>query len=352
MATPFLVKLVASVALAACLLAAAGCGTRTVTKTVQVAGPTSGTSPAPAGETFERIPLIVQRVAPSIVTIFVQTAQGQAEGSGVIWEPGGRIVTNNHVVAGATQLQVVFASGARVAAHVKATDPLYDLAVVTVDRTGLPSATFATRLPQVGQLAIAIGSPLGFANTVTSGIVSALHRSIPSGGQAPGLVDLVQTDAPISPGNSGGALVNANGQVIGINVAYIPPQAQAVSIGFAIPAPTVVDDVRQLIAKGKAVHAFLGIQPAEVTPEIARQFGLGVTSGALVQEVVPNSAAARAGLRQGDVIVAFGGQRVHSVEDLQAALRRHKPGDRVPVTVWRNGKNVRIEVTLSGRSVG
>jgi serine protease DegQ len=190
---------------------------------------------------------------------------------------GGTIVTNNHVVAGASNVQVTFASGARLPGRVKATDPLYDLAVVTVDRKGLPAATFAKALPGVGELAIAMGGPLGFENTVAAGIVSSLHRSIPSGGQAQGLVDLVQTDAPISPANSGGALLNAAGQVIGSNVAFIPPEARAVSIGFAIPAPTVVDDVRQ--HNGKAVHAFLGVRAAEVTPEIAQQFDLSVESG-------------------------------------------------------------------------
>src|SRR5438270_2952156 len=190
----------------------AGCGaTRTVTKTVTAPAPAAvaTASQAPTGETFERIPQVVQRVSPSIVTILVRTARGEAEGSGVIWEPGGTIVTNNHVVEGATALRVVFASGTQVPAHVKGTDPVYDLAVVRVDRQDLPAATFATTLPQVGEAAIAIGSPLGFENTVTAGIVSGLHRSIPSGGKAPGLVDLIQTDAPISPGNSGGALVNA-----------------------------------------------------------------------------------------------------------------------------------------------
>jgi S1-C subfamily serine protease len=345
-------------AVAACLLAVGCGGTRVVTKTVTVTAPKAGSTAASpkagsaAHETFERIPQIVKRLAPSIVTIFVQTAQGEATGSGVIWQPGGTIVTNNHVVEGAQRVQVLFATGGRVAAHVKATDPLYDLAVVTVGRKDLPAATFATRLPQVGELAIAMGSPLGFANTVTAGIVSALHRSIPSGGQAPSLVDLVQTDAPISPGNSGGALVNARGQVIGINVAYIPPEAHAVSIGFAIPAPTVLDDVRQLLAKGKALHAFLGVQPGEVTPEIARQFHLPVTSGAVVQKVVPGSAAVKAGLKQGDVIVRLAGSQVGSVEDLLAALRHHKPGDRVDVVVWRDGKKVALSVTLSGRAVG
>ena len=343
------VKILPAAALAFCLLLTAGCGTRTITKTVTVSGPVSTGA---SGETFEQIPDVVRQVSPSIVTIFVQTAQGEAEGSGVIWDPAGTIVTNNHVVAGATSVEVVFASGSRVPAKVKATDPLYDLAVVTVSRSGLPAATFAKALPRVGELAVAMGSPLGFEGTVTAGIVSALHRSVPSGGQTPSLVDLLQTDAAISPGNSGGALINAKGEVMGINVAYIPPQAHAVSIGFAIPAPTVVDDVQQLIAKGKAVHAFLGLQPAEVTPQLAQQFHLDVSAGALVQSVVPNSAAAKAGLRPGDVIVEFGGTPVGSVEDLLAALRRHEPGDRVPVKVSRNGKVITIDVTLSGRAVG
>src|SRR5438105_1439312 len=200
-------------ALAAVLILAAGCGGRQSsvppTPTSSSASgsfgmtppgpspPPAAEPPAPAGETFERIPQIVRQVSPSIVSILVDTPQGQGEGSGVIWSSGGTIVTNNHVVDGATSIEVAFASGARVPAHVKATDPLYDLAVVTVDRTGLPAARFSGALPQVGELAVAIGSPLGFANTVTAGIVSALHRQIPSGGQAPGLVDLIQTDAAI-----------------------------------------------------------------------------------------------------------------------------------------------------------
>jgi S1-C subfamily serine protease len=338
------------VALVAFALLAGGCGgTRTVTTTVQRA---QAPGSASGQETFEQIPDVVDRLAPSIVTVLVRTAQGEGEGSGVIWNRDGTIVTNNHVVEGASQVEVAFASGARVRAEVKATDPLYDLAVVSTGRSGLPAASFAPRLPRVGELAIAMGSPLGFANTVTSGIVSGLHRSIPSAGQTPALVDLIQTDAPISPGNSGGALLNARGQVIGINVAFIPPAARAVSIGFAIPAPTVVDDVRQLISKGRAVHAFLGVQPAEVTPQLAQQFGLKVAAGALVQAVVPGSAAAKAGLEPGDVIVELGQRRVESVEDLFAALRGRHPGQRVAVKVVRDGKTMSVDVTLSERASG
>jgi serine protease DegQ len=333
---------------------AAGCGatrTVTVTQTVTTRVP-AATAPArrAGSDTFDEIPGIVERVSPSIVSIFATSSQGESEGSGVIWSASGTIVTNNHVVEGAARVEVVLASGDRVAARIRARDPLYDLAVVTVDRTGLPAATFAQQLPEVGELAIAMGSPLGLANTVTAGIISALHRSIPSGGQTPALVDLLQTDAAISPGNSGGALVNAQGRVVGINVAYIPPQQQAVSIGFAIPAPTVVDDVRELIRNGRATHAFLGVTPAEITSDMAQRFQLSTGRGALVLEVVAGSAASGAGLRAGDVIVALGGRRVATVEDLFAALRAHIPGDRVTVTVVRAGKRRTVTATLRGRS--
>ena len=339
-------------------LAAGGCGgVATTTRTVTTAAPLASTaSPPPRGAvggTFGRIPAVVRRVSPSIVTILARLPQGQSEGSGVIWSADGTIVTNNHVVEGAAELEVVLASGERLPGKLKARDPLADLAVVTVDRKGLPAARFSTSLPTVGELAIAMGSPLGFENTVTAGIVSGLHRSLPAGGQeGNALVDLLQTDAAISPGNSGGALVDVQGRVIGINVAYIPPQARAVSIGFAIPAPTVRDVVGQLISKGKATHAFLGVQPADVTQSLARQFGLDVDSGVIVMQVVQGSAAAKSGLRQGDVITALGGQRIRGVEDLLAALRTHEAGEKVDVKIVRDGKPQTLDVTLCGRSAG
>ena len=349
----------AALAAAALALAAAGCGggrtqtvtsQRTVTATVTTADASPGSS-SPAN--FSVIPGVVRKVQPSVVTIFATLPQGQAEGSGVIWSADGTIVTNNHVVAGATRLEVALASGERVPARLKARDPLSDLAVITIDKQGLPPATFAQGLPEAGQLAIAIGSPLGFEESVTAGIVSGLHRSIPGGGvEGQALVDLLQTDAAISPGNSGGALVNGEGQVMGINVAYIPPQARAVSIGFAIPAPTVRNVVRQLLETGKAVHAFLGIQPADLTPDLAQRFDLSVSSGALVLNVVSRSAAARAGLQPGDVITQLGSARIRNVEDLLAALRTHRPGDAVQVTFVRNGSTRHVDVTLSGRSAG
>jgi S1-C subfamily serine protease len=334
-----------------CALLAVACGGEpAATRTVTVSE--SARTPAGRPGRLESLPELVDRIQPSIVTVFVRTPRGEGSGSGVVWNARGIIVTNHHVVAEATQIDVQLASGARMRARVQATDPLYDLAVLRVSRDGLPVPRFAARLPEVGEVALALGSPLGLGSSVTSGIVSALHRSIPAGGQAPALVDLIQTDAAISPGNSGGALVNAAGEVIGINVAYLPPEASAVSIGFAIPAPTVVEDVRELIATGNVEHAFLGIEPAPVTPEIALRFDLPVREGAIVIGVGAGSAAANARLRVGDVIVQFGRRRVRTVEDLYTALRSYDPGDRAALTVWRDIRKLKVDVTLDGCTVG
>jgi serine protease DegQ len=302
-------------------------------------------SQSPAGDVFGRIPDIVDEVDPSVVAVIVE----DGEGSGVIWDDAGVIVTNNHVVAGSRDVEVVFATGERAPAEVQATDAFTDLAVLRVERNGLPAAEFADDLPDVGELAVAIGNPLGFENTVTAGIVSGIDRSIPSGGRTPALVGLLQTDAPISPGNSGGALVNADGQVIGINVAFIPPEARAVSIGFAIPSPTVIDVVGQLLETGEVEHAFLGVEPAELTPQVADRFDIETDEGVLVFSVVEASPAAEAGLRAGDVIIAVDGEPLRSVEDLLAALREHSPGDRIELDVLRGGGQRRLTATLADR---
>ncbi|MGH3062665.1 MAG: S1C family serine protease, partial [Gaiellaceae bacterium] len=300
-------------------------------------------------ETFEGIPAIVEAVAPSIVAVLVSTGQGEGEGSGVVWSEDGVVVTNDHVVSGAQEVVVAFASGERVAAAVEATDPITDLAVLRVDREGLPAAQFAEELPAVGQLAVAMGNPLGFENTVTAGIVSGLHRSIPSGGQTPALVDLIQTDAAISPGNSGGALVGPDGAVMGINVAYIPPEQRAVAIGFAIPAPTVVDVVSQLLEDGEVSHAFLGVRPAPLSPQLAQQAGLDADEGVAVLTVVEGSGAEEAGIEPGDVIVSAGGEPLRSVEDLFEILRNRNPGDRLELEIVRSGEDRTITVELTGR---
>lgn len=338
-----------AVGLAACFLCGCGCGAQT-SAPAATAPSGKATVAGASGGVFGRIPRIVDAVQPSVVSVLVRSQQGEGIGSGVIWSADGLIVTNNHVVASGGSIEVAFANGQRVSAKVKATDPLSDLAVLTVGRKGLPAAHFRRGLPDVGELAVAIGTPLGLAETVTAGIVSALHRSLPAEppeGQA--LVDLLQTDAAISPGNSGGALVDAEGRVMGINVAYIPPQQHAVSIGFAIPSPEVVQVVQQLLKTGHVQHAFLGIQPADVTPDVARRFGLSVQQGVLVIDVVQGSAAAKGGLEPGDVIVALAGTEVRSVEDLFTVLRSHRPGQEVKVEVVRGGSRKTLAVRLTDR---
>jgi S1-C subfamily serine protease len=195
-----------------------------------------------------------------------------------------------------------------------------------------------------------MGSPLGFENTVTAGIISGLHRQIPGSGQeTQSLVDLMQTDAPISPGNSGGALVNASGQVTGISEAFIPPSQGAVSIGFAIPAGTVVDVVDQLLKTGRASHAFMGIQPGDLTPEIASELGVSATSGVVVLSVVANGPAAKAGIQPGDVITTVDGSAVTGVEDFLATLRNDHPGQTVTVSFLRGKAKMDAKVVLANR---
>jgi serine protease DegQ len=324
----------------------AGCDSGDRAATTRPATTTSAAVPAPpAASGADEIPALVDRVQPSIVAIVVQTPNGSAEGSGVVWNRDGIVVTNAHVVAGADRVEVVLASGRRLEGRVRARDERTDLAVVDVERK-LPPARFRPTLPDVGELAVAIGSPLGFENTVTAGIVSGLQRSIPSGGQTPALVDLIQTDAAISPGNSGGALVGGDGRVIGVNVAYIPPSSGAVALGFAIPAPTVVDTVRQLLTTGHVRHAYLGIVPVAVTDAIAAGLNIGVDRGVVAYQVPSGTPAAQGGLRSGDVIVRFDGREIASVEDLFSALRRKNPGDEVSVTLVRDGERITRTVRL------
>ena len=303
-------------------------------------------SSARATSNVGQIPNVVAKAEPSVVTILT----GQGLGSGVVWSSDGVIVTNEHVVGDNKQVQVAFADGRRVGGTVKAGDAVTDLAVVQADRKDLPAATFQTELPRAGDLAIAIGSPLGFENTVTAGIISGLHRQIPgSAQQTQSLVDLIQTDAAISPGNSGGALMNGAGQVVGISEAFIPPSQGAVSIGFAIPGATVVDIVNQLLKNGRARHAFLGIQPGDLTPEVAQQLGVDTQSGVVVLDVVSGGPAAKAGLQPGDVITAINGKPVDSAEAFLAALRPLTPGQTVTVTYLRGTAKHDAKVQLAER---
>lgn len=293
------------------------------------------------------IPSIVSNVQPSVVTIFTNGGLG----SGVVYSADGLILTNEHVVRGYTDVEVAFADGRRVAGTVRATDAISDLALVEAKRTGLPVAKFQSGLPRIGELAVVIGSPLGFENTATAGIISGLHREIPgSAASSQSLVDLIQTDAAISPGNSGGALVNGRGEVIGISEAYIPPQSGAVALGFAIPAATAVKVADQLREDGTADHAFIGLTLGEITPQIAERLGLPDTRGALALAVPDGGPAAKAGIRPGDVLVKLDGEELASPEDLLAALRARSPGQTVTVEFRRGTATQEVKVQLVSRA--
>jgi S1-C subfamily serine protease len=295
---------------------------------------------------------VVARLEPSVVTVRV----GSGLGSGVVYRPD-IVLTNQHVVAElarGAEVGIDFADGTSTTGTVVAADVTTDLAVIRSARGGLPVPSYRTELPRPGETVLAIGSPLGLENTVTAGIVSAVGRQVPgSATQGRPLVDLIQVDAAISPGNSGGALLDAAGQVIGINEAYLPPQTGAVSVGFAIPAATATSVADQLLADGVAIHPYLGVSLGRLTAEIRQALGVAVQQGALVLGVDPQGPAAAAGIRAGDVITAINGQPVESIEGLLGALRGTRPGQQVPLTVARSSDTLSPSVTIgSSESTG
>ncbi len=309
-------------------------------------GSTTTTAPSGASAAPADIPALVRKVEPSIVTVLTESGLG----SGVVYKADGTIITDAHVVAGAKQITVAFADGQQVPAKVRAADQLSDVAVLQVDRGGLAAATFQKDLPEVGALDVVIGSPLGFEATVTSGIISGLHRVIPgSASEGAPLVDLIQTDAAISPGNSGGAVIDGQGHVVGVSEAYIPPTVGAVALGFATPAATVADVADQLLATGSAHHAYIGIQPRTLTPQLAQGLGVNRNSGVVVLAVGKPSPAADAGIRPGDLITALNGHDTPTAEDFIAALHSAKPGDHVQLTVLRGNQTLQISVTVADR---
>jgi S1-C subfamily serine protease len=313
----------------------------------------------PAEEPVARVASVL---SPSVVQINVsgvkQTPYGaqreEGIGSGVIYRSDGYIITNNHVVEGSHDVEVAFADGTTERGQVVGTDPTTDVAVIRVVRNDLPAASFASDDPIVGQAAVAVGSPSGFESTVTSGIISGTGREVPAeytgGMQETSLVDLIQTDAAISPGNSGGALADREGRVIGMNVAYLPPgETGAENIGFAIPSDTAVSVADQIIEHGEAVHPYLGVYLSDLTQETARKFRSPVDSGALVEKVEPGGPADTAGIQRGVVVIAAGSEDVRSSGDLISALRDYQPGDTVDLTVLTNGEKTTLQVNLAER---
>lgn len=316
------------------------------------------TSPAVGSDGFAAIPDIVAELQPSIVSINVliedRGQTGAGSGSGVIWDADGLIVTNHHVVGPASDIEVVLANGERFPGELVASDPRTDLAVVRIEASGLPPASFADRLPEVGELAVALGNPLGFQNSATAGIISGVDRALPATPDGPALVGLIQTDAPISSGNSGGALVDGRGEVVGINVAAIgtgeggaQARITAENVGFAIPSTTVISVVRQLLEDGSVSHPFLGVRGATLTAQIAERFGIERDFGFVVAEVVPGGPADEAGMEPGDLIVSLAGDDVRSFGDLASIIRDQEVGDTVEVTIVRDGQEEHLEVTLA-----
>ncbi len=268
-------------------------------------------------------------------------------GSGVIISPDGYIVTNNHVVDGAVDVNVTMSDRRILPAKVVGTDPLTDLAVIKVNATDLPSVPWgdSTQL-HPGQTVLAFGNPFGFRFTVTRGIVSALNRPNPSASDRRKPGQFIQTDAAINPGNSGGPLVNAHGEVIGINTFLISSNGSFSGMGFAIPTQIVRPTVENLIKFGKVSHGYMGIGISDVTPENSKFFDLKKSEGALVTQVEPNSPGAKAGLKTGDVITQLDGKAVNDAGELQVEVGQKRPGTTIKLEVIREGKTVHVPVTL------
>jgi serine protease Do len=265
-------------------------------------------------------------------------------GSGFIINPGGFIVTNNHVVDGATTIQVKIADGRELPAKVVGRDSKTDLALLKVEAIGLPVIPLgdSSRL-QVGEPVMAIGNPFGLEQTVTSGIVSAIGRVI---GQGP-YDDFIQTDASINPGNSGGPLIDSRGEAVGINAAIFSQSGGSVGIGFAIPVDQAKSVVAQLAQSGHVARGWLGVSIQPLTPELAKGFGLPDQSGALVAGVQEGSPAAKAGVKAGDVITEYEGRKVSRSGELPRMVAATPAGRPVPITILRGGKPVSLVATIT-----
>jgi S1-C subfamily serine protease len=282
----------------------------------------------------------------------VQGAAGAGSGSAVVYRADGILVTNAHVVGTSNEVSVTLPDGARMDAEVVGVDPASDLAVLRVDAENLPVPVWADADdgPRIGETAVAIGSPFGLDGSVTSGIVSALGRTLPS--QQGVLIDLVQTDAAVNPGNSGGALVDGEGRVIGVNTAIATRSGGSQGIGFAIPSTTVVSVADQLLEFGEVELGYLGVVGQTVDPDIAELYELPSTAGAVIVQLDPDGPAAAAGLRTEDIVVAIDGNEVTTMADLAGRVQQRRPGDDVEVEVVRDGEELTLTVTLGERPAG
>jgi serine protease Do len=298
---------------------------------------------------------MMKGLPPGLQQFFGQMQPGPSQpqiehgvGSGIIISPDGYIVTNDHVVDGATNIKVTLNDRRILNGKVIGVDKLNDIAVIKVNATNLPSIAWgdSTKL-QPGQTVLAFGSPFGyFQFSVTRGIVSAVNRPNPYSDDPRKPGNFIQTDAAINPGNSGGALVNAHGELIGINTFIITNNGAFAGAGFAIPSQIVRASAEQLIKSGKVEHGYLGIGMNDVTPENAHFFNLEDASGAIVSQVTPDSPASHGGLQQGDVITHVNGDKIPNGSALQVAVSEMTPGTKMTLGVMRNGKPVSLNLTV------
>ncbi|MCX7729662.1 MAG: DegQ family serine endoprotease [Candidatus Caldatribacterium sp.] len=265
-------------------------------------------------------------------------------GTGFVFRSDGYILTNEHVIRGANEIKVTFIDGKEYKGKVVGADPMTDIAVVKIDATNLPTIPLGdSDKARVGEFVIAIGNPYGLSHTVTVGVLSAKGRPISAGDSGREYENFLQTDAAINPGNSGGPLLNLRGEVIGINTAILP---YAQGIGFAVPINMVKSILDQLLAEGRVIRAWLGVYIQDLTPEMAEKFGLLEAKGALVADVSKGSPAEKAGLRRGDIVLKVDEKETPTVSDLQREIRSRRPGDRVRLEIWRDGKRMILEATL------
>lgn len=311
-----------------------------------VVGILSTSAASPEGQAMPQLP-------PGFREFFGEPSPGapvpppgprRAQGSGFIISPDGYVVTNNHVIEGAEEIDVVLDDERQLSAELVGTDPATDIALLKIDGVSdLPVAEWGDSTDlRIGEWVVAIGNPFGLGGTVTAGIVSARSRNI----QAGPYDDFIQTDAAINRGNSGGPLFDAGGQVVGVNTAIFSPTGGSVGIGFAVPSAVAQDVVEELRETGQVSRGFLGVQIQTVTEEIASAMGLDEATGALVADVTPGSPAAEAGVRPGDIVTAIGDREVADPRDLSFAVAEIDTGTEATLVVMRNGEQQEIPVTI------
>ena len=268
-------------------------------------------------------------------------------GSGVIVSPQGYIMTNNHVVEAAQEIEVAFADGRKAAARLVGTDPETDLAVIKIDMQDVPAISFG-HLDElkVGDVVLAIGNPFGVGQTVTMGIVSALGRNQLGINT---FENFIQTDAAINPGNSGGALIDTNGNLLGINTAIYSRSGGSLGIGFAIPVTTVKTVMESIIQNGQVTRGWIGVELQDITPDLAENFGLKKSSGAIIAGVIRGGPAENAGMRPGDILVSVNGEDVNNTTDLLNMIAQLQPGDKAALTVLRKNQEAKLDVKVGRR---